>query len=90
VKTAILAVLSAALLCGCASMLPTAANKYDPADLEQAIAIATKAGDVGPLSCYQALKVALQTQPVGALSLYEYKRVTLPTLKLACVPISLP
>ena len=87
-KTAILAAVFA--LSGCASMIPTAANKYDPADLEQAIAIATKAGDAGPLSCYQALKQALALQAVGPLSAYEAARVSAPALRLACLPVSLP
>ena len=85
---------TALLLClrlpACASVVPNAANKYDPADLEAAIAIAQAHGDSGPLACYQALKSALALQAVGPLSLYEAQRVSLPAIRLACIPIALP
>ena len=84
------AILLCLLLPACASITPNAANKYDPADLEAAIAIAQAHNDAGPLSCYQALKQALALQAVGPLSAYEAARVSAPALRLACLPVSLP
>ena len=81
---------AALLLSGCASVVPNAANKYDPADLEAAIAIADAHGDAGPAACYRAIKAQLAIAVVGPLSAYESARVSLPLVKLACVPISLP
>lgn len=74
------------LLSGCASITPTAANNYEPADLQAAISIAQANGDTARLGCYQAILKQLQTiaQAKGPLSLAEAVRVSKGAVLLAC------
>ena len=89
-KTALIAAVFA--LSGCASMMPTAANKYDPPDVAAALAIAQKAGDAVSVACITAVQANVQAVAgaVGPLSAYVAARVTLPAVKLACSSVSLP
>lgn len=82
----ILLLAAAIFLSGCSTAQLNKIAKYEGADVDAAIAIATKANDSARLACYMAVRnqLAIQAMVKGVLSQDEALRVGAVTLTMAC------